>query len=446
MIHINTNFTADFYTPTEWEALLPEGEKALNTLYEGTGAGNEFLGWLNLPGNVTTDTLQEIQSQAAKLQKISDYVVIIGIGGSYLGARAVIEALSNSISHKKEGADYPQILYAGHQLSGDYLHELVHFLRDKRFSLISISKSGTTTEPAIAFRILKNLLENQVGKDGLSERIVAVTDANKGALRMLTNELELPSYVIPDNVGGRFSVFTPVGLLPIAAAGFDIAELIRGAREMEANLFNHRSVESNPALHYALTRNLLYRKGFTNEVMISYHPKLAYLSEWWKQLYGESEGKDGKGIFPASVQFTTDLHSMGQYLQDGKRNLFETILRVKQGNYSPEIPMGADDFDQLNYLAGKSLDWVNEMADKGTLLAHLDGGVPPIQIEIDRLDEFHLGQLLFFYEVACGISAYLLGVNPFDQPGVEAYKKNMFALLGKPGFEKENQALKARLG
>ncbi len=445
MISLHTSFSKRFFDESAWEQEARKAQLALDNLQQKTGAGNEFLGWLELPSEIDDQLLTELEGTASLLKDNSEYVVVIGIGGSYLGSRAVIEALSNSFGAYCSSPNKPKILFAGHQLSGDYLSELLEFLSNKKFSLVVISKSGTTTEPAIAFRLLKGLLEKQHGSDALSQRIVAITDSSKGALRRLADEKGFRSYIIPDDVGGRFSVLTPVGLLPIAISGFDIRELINGAREMQQYLLGNNEFAKNPAANYAIARNILYQQGFTNEILVNYHPKLSYMSEWWKQLYGESEGKEGKGIFPASVNFTTDLHSMGQYIQDGKRNLFETLLLIDRPQHSPIISKEKTDFDQLNYLAGQLVEDINKIAAQGTMLAHIDGGVPQLQIRLPELNAFYLGQLIYFFELACGISAYLLDVNPFDQPGVEAYKRNMFALLGKPGFEEEGARLKARL-
>ncbi len=419
--------------------------KSLKSLKEKSGKGNDFLGWVDLPGEISPDHLMSIEKTAARLRAKADYVVVTGIGGSYLGARAVIDALNDSFDQLKGGQKNPTILYAGHNIGEDYTYELLDLLKDRSFGVIVISKSGTTTEPAIAFRLLKELLESKYDKDEVTERIIAVTDSEKGALRTLANQEGYETFVIPDDVGGRYSVLTPVGLLPIAVAGYSISELVKGAKEMMALTNPDVPFDKNPAALYAVTRNLLYQKGKKTEILVNYHPKLHYISEWWKQLYGESEGKDNKGIFPASVDFTTDLHSMGQWIQEGERTIFETVVSVIAPKHKVLIPQDKDNLDKLNYLAGKRIDEVNKMAELGTRIAHTDGGVPNIKIEIPELNEYYLGQLLYFYEIACGISGYILGVNPFDQPGVEAYKKNMFALLGKPGFEKETEAIRKRL-
>ena len=429
------------------EAIRPEAEKSLRTLYEGTGAGNDFLGWLHLPSSITDAQLTDIEQTAERL-RACQAVVVIGIGGSYLGARAVIEALTDSFDALRTGADrtHPVILYAGNQIGEDYLSELCDLLRGRDFGIINISKSGTTTEPAIAFRILRSLLEENVGAAAAKERIVAVTDRARGALRTLADREGYKTYVIPDDVGGRYSVLTPVGLLPIAVAGIDIRALVRGAVEMERAVGPDVPFDRNPALRYAAARQTLYRSGKKIEILANFHPKLHYVGEWWKQLYGESEGKDHKGIFPAAVDLTTDLHSMGQWIQQGERTIFETVVSIDAPERTLSVPTDADNLDGLNYLAGRRVDEINKMAELGTRLAHASGGVPNIRVSIPRLTADHLGGLLYFFEAACGISGYLSGVNPFDQPGVEAYKTNMFALLDKPGFEAESRAIRAQLG
>ena len=405
-----------------------------NALLEsGNGKGNDFLGWLHLPSSIDNPVINDIQKTADLLRSKCEVVAVIGIGGSYLGAKAVIEALSgafDSLLSKK-----PLVVYAGHTIGEDYLHELSEFLASKQFGIINVSKSGTTTEPALSFRILREQLESAVGKEEAKHRIVAITDAARGALRSLANKEGYKTFVIPDDVGGRFSVLTPVGLLPIAVAGIDIKQLIAGAVSMEKATGTDVAFENNPAAIYAVTRNLLYQQGKKIEILANFNPKLHYVSEWWKQLYGESEGKEHKGIFPASVDFTTDLHSMGQWIQEGERTIFETVISIANPKYRLEVPKDEEDLDGLNYLAGKRVDYVNKMAELGTQIAHVDGGVPNIKIELPELNEQYLGALLYFFERACGISGYMLGVNPFDQPGVEAYKKNMFALLKKPGYE-----------
>jgi len=416
-------------------------------IYNKTGAGSDFLGWVNLPSSFDQSIISSIVSDAAKIRSNSEVVVVVGIGGSYLGSRAVIDALNTSFPLSTAGAGTnPQIVYAGQNISEDYTHELLTYLDKKEYSIIVISKSGTTTEPAIAFRLLKNHIENKYGQKEAASRIYAITDVSKGALIKLAKDKGYKTYVIPDDVGGRFSVLTPVGLLPIAAAGYNISEVIKGAVNMENMLREKDSVFSNPAALYAVVRNILYRKGKTNEILATYSPNLVYFAEWWKQLYGESEGKDMKGIFPASVNFTSDLHSLGQYIQDGIRNIFETVIRVKSSKNKVEIPFETDNLDGLNYLAGKRLSYVNSMAEVGTILAHVDGQVPNIEIIVPQVNERTLGELMYFFEMGCAISGYLLGVNPFDQPGVEAYKSNMFALLEKPGHESETAKIKLRVG
>jgi len=402
------------------------------TLFNKTGKGNDYLGWVDLPSQFDKDIFKKIESDAERLRKISSLFVVIGIGGSYLGARAVIEALGHQFYDLLEDRKYPYIIYAGHHLSEDYMAELLEILDNKDYSLAVISKSGTTTEPAIAFRILKNHLEKKYGKEGAKNRIIAITDKQRGALKGLADREGYPTYVVPDDVGGRYSVLTPVGLLPVAMAGFDIRKLVQGAADMETFCRNSKTIAENPVMAYVAARNALYRSGRQVEILVNYLPNLFFLTEWWKQLYGESEGKEGKGIFPAGVGFTTDLHSMGQYIQDGLRIIFETVISVENGKHTVTIPAADDDADGLNYLAGKRIGYVNHMAEKGTLMAHVDGNVPNIRIVVPEINEYVLGQLIYFFELACGLSGYLLGVNPFDQPGVEAYKKNMFALLGKP--------------
>ena len=407
-----------------------EAESANTTLEDGTGKGNDFLGWLHLPTSITEEILNDIQVTADDLRSKCDILVVIGIGGSYLGSKAIIDALSGSfdnLNNKK-----PLIVYAGHQIGEDYLYELCEFLSGKSFGIINISKSGTTTEPALAFRVLKKHLEKSTGIEEARKRIVAITSKEHGALWTLVTQEGYKTFIIPDDVGGRFSVFTPVGLLPIAIAGFDIRKLISGAADMEKVTGKNIPFAENIAAIYAVVRNELYNQGKKIEILTNFNPKLHYVAEWWKQLYGESEGKENKGIFPAAVDFTTDLHSMGQWIQEGERTIFETVLSVAQSCHFVEVSEEETDLDGLNYLAGKRIDYINKMAELGTQQAHIEGGVPNIRIEIPELDEYYLGQLLYFFERACGISGYLLGVNPFNQPGVEAYKKNMFSLLKKP--------------
>lgn len=430
------------------EKILARASDALaanKSLHEGTGKGNDYLGWLTLPSSITPELISDIQATADKMRKACDVVVVAGIGGSYLGAKAIIDALNNSFDWLDSNRKSPIVVYAGHNISEDYLSELLAFLKGKSFGIVNISKSGTTTETALAFRLLKTLLEQQVGKAEAKNRIVAVTDASRGALRKLAEQEGYKTYVIPDDVGGRYSVLTPVGLLPIAVAGHDISKLIAGSVFMEKQCGLDTPFEANPAAIYAATRNELYKSGKKIELLVNYHPKLHFFSEWWKQLYGESEGKDNLGIFPAAVDLTTDLHSMGQWIQEGERSIFETVISINHPNNEVRIPSDAENLDGLNFLADKRVDQVGKMAELGTQLAHIDGGVPNLKIEIPALNEESLGQLIFFFEKACGISGYLLGVNPFDQPGVEAYKKNMFALLEKPGYEKETEEIKAKL-
>lgn len=442
-ISISLKNCSSFISLEETIAYGKLSSRHIDALNEGTGPGNDFLGWLTLPKDILPQ-LDKIEKTAKHLRSVSDTTVVIGIGGSYLGARAVIEALSHSFRpvHK---AKQHEIIYAGQNIDEDYLADLIDVLETRNYSIVVISKSGTTTEPAIAFRILKNHLESKVGKAVAAEKIVAITDEKKGALRIMAETNGYETFIIPDNIGGRYSVLTPVGLLPIALAGFDIRKLVQGAGSMEQLSRKNKDSATNPALLYASARNMLLNSGKPIEIMVGFTPKLHFMSEWWKQLFGESEGKDGKGIFPAAVDMTTDLHSLGQYIQDGQRILFETIISVKTPERKLTIPAQKEDSDQLNYLAGKRLSEVNHNAEAGTVLAHNDGGVPIIVINVPALNEHYIGQLIYFFEMACGISGYMLDVNPFDQPGVEAYKKNMFALLNKPGFEDEGKKLRERL-
>ncbi|MBP6231299.1 MAG: glucose-6-phosphate isomerase [Paludibacteraceae bacterium] len=414
-------------------------------LHNGTGKGNDFLGWLTLPSSTTPELIADIQQTANTLRQNCEVVVVAGIGGSFLGAKAVIDALANTFTWLQPEPGNPIIVYAGNNIGEDYLAELTAYLSTKKFGIINISKSGTTTETALAFRMLKTQLEKQVGKAEAKKLIVAVTDASKGALRTLATQEGYKTYVIPDNVGGRFSVLSPVGLLPIAVAGLDLTQLLEGARKMEEVCGIDTPFAENPASIYAATRNELYRNGKKIEILANYQPKLHFFAEWWKQLFGESEGKENKGIFPSAVDFSTDLHSMGQWIQEGERTIFETVISIKKANKTVLVPKDEANLDGLNFLAGKHVDEVNKMAELGTMLAHVDGGVPNLKIEVPVLNEYYVGQLIYFFEKACGISGYLLEVNPFDQAGVEAYKKNMFALLEKPGFEAETKAIKARL-
>ena len=448
MKSISLDFTkaASFLGEGAVEAYEPKAKAALEALENNTCPGNDFLGWLHLPSSITPDFLDEVQAVANTLREKCEVVVVAGIGGSYLGARAVIEALSNSFAWLIQDKKNPQILFAGNNISEDYLAELTDYLKGKRFGVINISKSGTTTETALAFRLLKKQCEAQMGKDVAREVIVAVTDAKRGAARTCADKEGYKSFIIPDNVGGRFSVLTPVGLLPIACAGFDIKALVAGATDMEKATGVNVPFGENIAAQYAAVRNALYNEGGKKiEIMVNYQPKLHFIAEWWKQLYGESEGKDGKGIFPASCDFTTDLHSMGQWIQDGERSIYETVISVETPNRELDFPHDDENLDGLNFLAGKRVDEVNKMAELGTRLAHVDGGVPNIRISVPVLNEYYIGQLIYFFEIGCGISGNILGVNPFNQPGVEAYKKNMFALLNKPGYEAESKAIQERL-
>ncbi|MFI3269807.1 MAG: glucose-6-phosphate isomerase [Rikenellaceae bacterium] len=420
--------------------------QAANELLESkTGLGNDFLGWVNLPSSIDAEQIEAINAQAAKLKGKAEVIICIGIGGSYLGAKAVIESMNNSFDLLKKKRENPIILFAGQNISEDYTCELLEATKEYSIAAIVISKSGTTTEPAIAFRIIKAEIEARYGKAEAAERIVAVTDAARGALKTLATKEGYPTFVIPDDVGGRFSVLTPVGLIPLAAGGVNIAELVRGAQDMERATGADVAFDENPSAIYAAARKILYSEGKKIEILASYEPKLQYFAEWWKQLYGESEGKDGKGLFPASVTLTADLHSMGQYIQDGERNLFETVISVEKPAQTFVVEEDDANLDGLNFLAGKRISQINLMAELGVTIAHVDGGVPNVRIMLPEITEYYIGALIYFFERACGISGYLLEINPFDQPGVEAYKKNMFALLEKPGFEEETKAIKARL-
>ena len=434
MIKVDISQVQNFVSAKDIRSLEPEVKEAILKLEKGTGAGNDFIGWTDLASKTDNSLLDAIEETARVLRENCEVVVVAGIGGSYLGSRAVIEALGNSLSQLIQDKKNPQILFAGHNISEDYLYELTEYLKTKKFGIINISKSGTTTETALAFRLLKKQCEDQRGKDVARKVIVAITDAKRGAARVCADKEGYRSFIIPDNVGGRFSVLTPVGLLPIAIAGFDIRQLVKGAADMEGLTTSGVKFEDNPSATYAAVRNALYRSGKKIEILVNFQPKLHYLSEWWKQLYGESEGKENKGIFPASVDFSTDLHSMGQWIQEGERTIFETVISVDDEN-----------LDGLNFLAGKHVDEVNKMAELGTQLAHVDGGVPNIRITVPQLNEYWIGQLIYMFEKGCGISGYVLGVNPFNQPGVEAYKKNMFALLGKPGYEEESKKILSRI-
>ena len=445
-LRLELSKAASFLEAGTIESYLPQAAKALKALEEGTCPGNDFLGWVNLPGSLTPEFLNDIKQTAQTLRQKCDVIVVAGIGGSYLGARAVIEALSNSFQWLTNRGENPVILFAGNNIGEDYLYELCDYLKGKRFGVINISKSGTTTETALAFRLLRKQCEEQRGKDEARQVIVAITDARRGAARTTADKEGYKSFVIPDNVGGRFSVLTPVGLLPIACAGFDIDQLVQGAADMERATSSQVPVEQNPAALYAAARNALYLGlGKKIEILANFQPKLHFIAEWWKQLYGESEGKEQKGIFPAAVDFTTDLHSMGQWIQEGERSIFETVISVEQADHTVLFPHDDENLDGLNFLEGRRVDEVNKMAELGTQLAHVDGGVPNLRIVLPRINEYYIGQLLYFFEKGCGISGGILGVNAFNQPGVEAYKKNMFALLNKPGYENESKAIRERL-
>lgn len=445
-ISLNITKAASFLAEGAVKAYEPKVKAAQEALENGTCEGNDFLGWLHLPSSITPEFLNEIQAVANTLREKCEVVVVAGIGGSYLGARAVIEGLGNSFAWLGNDKKNPTILFAGNNIGEDYLFELTSFLKDKKFGVINISKSGTTTETALAFRLLKKQCEDQRGKEEAKDVIVAVTDAKKGAARTCADKEGYKSFIIPDNVGGRFSVLTPVGLLPIAVAGFDVKQLVAGAVEMEKACGKDVAFEENPAAIYAATRQALYTQaGKKIEIVCNFQPKLHYFAEWWKQLYGESEGKDQKGIFPAACDFTTDLHSMGQWIQEGERSIFETVISVETPNEKLLFPHDDENLDGLNFLEGKRVDEVNKMAELGTRLAHVDGGVPNILVNVPELNAYYLGQLIYFFEKACGISGLLEEVNPFNQPGVEAYKKNMFALLNKPGYEAESKAIQERL-
>ena len=448
MKNINLDITkaAQFLKPGAVEAYESQVKAAQEALENGTCPGNDFLGWLHLPSSITSEFLDEIQATANTLRDKCEVIVVAGIGGSYLGARAVIEALSNSFAWLVADKKNPTILFAGNNIGEDYLFELTEYLKNKKFGVINISKSGTTTETALTFRLLKKQCEAQRGKAEAKDVIIAVTDAKKGAARTCADKEGYKSFIIPDNIGGRFSVLTPVGLLPIACAGFDVKELVSGAQEMERACGKNVPFEKNPAAQYAAVRNGLYSEaGKKIEIVVNFQPKLHFFAEWWKQLYGESEGKDNKGIFPAACDFTTDLHSMGQWIQQGERSIFETVISVEEPEHKLLFPHDEENLDDLNFLEGKRVDDVNKMAELGTRLAHVDGGVPNIRISVPRLNAYYIGQLIYFFEIACGISGNLLQVNPFNQPGVEAYKKNMFALLNKPGYEAESKAIRERL-
>ncbi len=443
MLKFDYSKAESFISNDEIFAMKDTVENAAKMLSDGTGLGNDFLGWVNLPKNYDKEEFQRIKASAQKIQSDSDVLVVVGIGGSYLGAKAAIEMLTDTFYNLRADRKTPQILYAGNSISSTYLSDLLNYIKDKDFSVNIISKSGTTTEPAIAFRMLRSLLIEKYGEEEAKKRIYATTDKARGALKEFSDKEGYETFVIPDDVGGRFSVLTAVGLLPIASAGIDIDEIMRGASDA-VDMYS-KPFHENDCYKYAAVRNILNRKGKDVELMVNYEPSLVYFSEWWKQLFGESEGKDNKGIFPASCSFSTDLHSMGQYIQDGRRLMFETVLKVDSPNADVEVPHDEANVDKLNFLAGKTVDFVNTKAFQGTLLAHTDGNVPNLVINIPKLDAYNFGALVYFFEKACGVSGYVLGVNPFNQPGVEAYKKNMFALLGKPGFEAEKEELEKRL-
>lgn len=447
MISLNFDFknALNFISKAQVEQYQEAIDHHFISLRERTGRGNDFLGWTDLPVSINESLISKIETVAARFREKSEISVVVGIGGSYLGARAIIEALSPHFNLLKKENGNPVILYAGNNISEDYLAELLEVLNEKDYTLMVISKSGTTTEPALAFRVLRDHMEAKYGKKESKNRIIAVTDKEKGALKQLADEEDYETFVVPDNVGGRYSVLTPVGLLPIAVAGHNIRKLLEGAANMLHYSEKSSKIEENPIAAYATVRHALYVEGKTTEIMVNYEPRLFYFTEWWKQLYAESQGKENKGIFPAGVSNTTDLHSMGQYVQEGLRNLFETVLSVDKPMHRLQVPDDKKNMDKLNYLAGKAIHEVNQMAELGTTLAHLDGGVPNLRVSIPRLTENAMGELIYFYEMACAIGGYLLEINPFDQPGVEAYKRNMFALLGKPGFEKETEFILKRL-
>ena len=443
-VSLNCKYISGFVSAEEISAIAPEIAASHKTLHDKSGLGKDFLGWLTLPTDYDKDEFARIKAAAEKIKKNSDVFIVIGIGGSYLGARAAIEFLK-SPNYNLLCKDTPQILFTGNSISSSALNEVIELCKGKDISVNMISKSGTTTEPAIAFRVLRGILEEKYGKEGARERIFCTTDKAKGTLKELADAEGYETFVVPDNVGGRFSVLTAVGLLPIAVAGCDIDRLMEGAKDAQENLCS-TELGQNPAYQYAAVRNILYRKGYTTELLVSYEPYFQMMNEWWKQLYGESEGKDNKGLLPDSVIFSTDLHSLGQYIQEGRRNLFETVMQIEKAKSELVLVEEENNGDGLNFLAGKTMDFINKKAFQGTILAHNDGGVPNMVLSIPEANEFELGWLIYFFEKACAISGYTLGVNPFNQPGVEAYKKNMFALLGKPGYEAQKEALEARLG
>lgn len=448
MIDLKVDFSKilGFVDQKEIDALQAEVTRSHQSIVQKTGAGNDFLGWVDLPSSINETLLKSIEEDAARISKIADIFVVIGIGGSYLGARAVIEALSHNFGALLPGErKHPQVVFAGNNLSEDYLADLIDVLDKRDYAMAVVSKSGTTTEPAIAFRILREHIEKKYGREEASKRIITITDKERGVLKKLSIEEGYKSYVVPDDIGGRYSVLTPVGLLPIAIAGFDIRAMVEGAKKMRENSLASDAITKSPAAAYAAARTSLYRNQKMVEIMVGYQPSLVFFVEWWKQLYGESEGKENKGIFPAGVTFTADLHSMGQFIQEGERIIFETVISVDKPRRKLSVPVDPQDLDGLNFTAGKRLYEVNKQAELGTLLAHVDGGVPNIKISVPAINENIIGQLVYFWEFACALSGYMLQVNPFDQPGVEAYKKNMFALLGKPGYEAQGAELRKRL-
>ena len=444
-LEFNYDFAKKFINDHEFKEFLPQVETAARYLEEKKGAGSDFLGWVDLPENYDKEEFERIKKAAEKVKSDSEVFIVIGIGGSYLGAKAAVEFLSHSFANKisKEERKAPEIYFAGTNISGLYLKHLIEIIGNRDFSINVISKSGTTTEPALAFRVFKKMLEEKYGKEGAKGRIYSTTDKERGALKKLSVEENYETFVVPNNVGGRFTVLTAVGLLPIAVAGIDIDSLMMGAADAMKDF--RAPFENNICYQYAAVRNILHRKGKDLEILVNYEPRLHYIAEWWKQLFGESEGKDNKGIFPASVDFSADLHSLGQYIQDGKRTMFETIISIEKTDYDFIIEEDKDDLDGLNYVAGKSMDYVNKKACEGTILAHVDGGVPNLILKMPEATPYHLGYLFYFFEKACGVSGYILGINPFNQPGVEDYKRNMFALLEKPGYEEEGKKLRERL-
>ena len=447
MTHLKFDYknALSFVSESQIKAYQEKIDHQYKLLFNKTGKGNDFLGWIDLPENTSVELIERIEKLAKNLMQKSEVFVVIGIGGSYLGARAIIDALDHHFSQLKQDRNDCIVIYAGQNISEDYMHDLLEMLDQKDYSMSVISKSGTTTEPAVAFRILRNHIEQKYGVTEARKRIVAITDKEKGALKQLADEEGYETFIVPDDVGGRYSVLTPVGLLPISLAGYDIRALLNGAKNMKSRIESDYATDKNPVSAYAAIRNELYKSGKTTEIMVSYEPRLYYFTEWWKQLYGESEGKENKGIFPAGVGFTTDLHSMGQYIQEGLRNIFETVISVENPDHQVKVPSDSKNLDKLNYIAGMPIHEVNHQAELGTTLAHIDGGVPNLKITIPRVNEEVLGEMVYFFEMACALSGYILDVNPFDQPGVEAYKKNMFALLGKPGFEKETEEIRKRI-